>query len=94
MACFIPEHVEEPAGDRARPASTRVVAVFPEPTPYRAPLLDRVAAPGRPVRGLRGPHRRRADPDVTKAPRRLLRGVRVPGVVRLLRHDYPITPGV
>ena len=29
------------AGEGARPI--RVTAVFPEPTPYRAPLLDRIA---------------------------------------------------
>ena len=75
----------------------RVVAVFPEPTPYRAPLLDRVAA--------------LPDVDLTVAyaaetvARRtwavelrhravFLRGVRVPGAERVLRHDYPLTPGI
>ena len=44
-------------------APARVAAVFPEPTPYRAPLLDRVAAqPGdRPHGDLRSRHRRGAD---------------------------------
>jgi glycosyltransferase involved in cell wall biosynthesis len=74
-----------------------VVAVFPEPTPYRAPLFDLIAA------------RAQADLHVVYAARTVagrtwqvpmrhahtvLRGARVPGLVRVLRHDYPITPGV
>ncbi len=74
---------------------TRVVAVSPEPTPYRAPLFDRIA--------------QRVDLTVVYAARTVagrewtvplhhravfLRGVRVPGVGRLFRHDYPVTPGV
>lgn len=75
----------------------RVAAVFPEPTPYRAPLLDRVAE--------------REDVDLTvlyaaetvagrtwtvplRHPHRILSGVRVPGVRAAFRHDYPLTPGV
>ena len=75
----------------------RVAAVFPEPTPYRAPLLDRIAA--------------RPDVDLTviyaaetvagrtwavepRHPAVYLRGVGLPGAGRLLRHEYPITPGV
>jgi glycosyltransferase involved in cell wall biosynthesis len=75
----------------------RVAAVFPEPTPYRAPLLDRVAA--------------QAEIDLTVVyaadtvarrswhvePRHrsvFLRGVRIPGAQRILHHDYPVTPGV
>jgi glycosyltransferase involved in cell wall biosynthesis len=78
-------------------ARTRVLAVFPEPTPYRAPLLDRVAE--------------RAEIDLTVVyaaetvagrtwevePRhraRFLRGLRVPGAERVLHHDYPVTPGI
>ena len=80
----------------ARPA-VKVVAVFPEPTPYRAPLLDLVAAqPG-------------IDLVVAYAARTVasrtwevevrhravyLRGRTLPGARRILRHDYPITPGV
>ena len=75
----------------------RVAAVFPEPTPYRAPLLDRVAAlpevdltvlyaagtvAGRTWR-VRPKHRAV-----------FLRGLRVPGAERVLHHDYPLTPGV
>lgn len=79
------------------PAPTRVTVVSPEPTPYRAPLFDRIAA--------------RADVDLTViyAARTVaerswsvplhhrssfLRGVRLPGARSLLRHDYPLTPGV
>ena len=75
----------------------RVAAVFPEPTPYRAPLLDRVAAlpeidltvvyaagtvAGRTWRVERE-HRAT-----------FLRGLRIPGAERVLHHDYPLTPGV
>jgi glycosyltransferase involved in cell wall biosynthesis len=76
---------------------TRVTVVSPEPTPYRAPLFDRIAA--------------RDDIDLTVVysartmvgrtwsvplhhPQVLLRGFRVPGMHRLLRHDYPVTPGI
>lgn len=75
----------------------RVVAAFPEPTPYRAPLLDLIAA--------------RADLDllVTYAagtvagrtwdtqiahPHVVLRGVRIPTLGRVLRHQYPVDPRI
>jgi glycosyltransferase involved in cell wall biosynthesis len=78
-------------------APVRVVVVSPEPTPYRAPLFDRVAE--------------RAELELTVVYQAhtvagrawavelrhravFLRGVRIPGVRRLLRHDYPVTPGV
>jgi glycosyltransferase involved in cell wall biosynthesis len=82
-----------------RPPGTpiRVTAVFPEPTPYRAPLLDRVAAlpdieltviyAAETVAG-RTWH---VEPQHRAV---FLRGVRVPGADRVLRHDYPVTPGV
>ncbi len=75
----------------------KVVAVFPEPTPYRAPLLDLVAA------------RQEIDLLVAYAARTVasrtwdvplghptvfLRGHSVPGARRILRHDYPVTPSV
>ena len=83
------------AGDE--PLPVRVAAVFPEPTPYRAPLLDRIAA--------------QAEVDLTvvyaadtvagrtwrvepKHRAVFLRGVRIPGAQRILHHDYPVTPGV
>jgi glycosyltransferase involved in cell wall biosynthesis len=76
---------------------TRVAVVSPEPTPYRAPLFDRIAE--------------RPEIDLTviyaaetvaardwavdmRHPHVFLRGVRVPGARHLLRHDYPITPEV
>jgi glycosyltransferase involved in cell wall biosynthesis len=76
---------------------TRVTVVSPEPTPYRAPLFDRIAA--------------RDDVDLTVVyaartvagrtwsvephhPSVFLDGVRVPGMTRVLHHDYPVTPGV
>jgi glycosyltransferase involved in cell wall biosynthesis len=76
---------------------TRVAVVSPEPTPYRSPLFDRVA------------ERREIDLTVIYAARTVagrtwtvephhravfLSGLRVPGVRALLRHDYPLTPGV
>jgi glycosyltransferase involved in cell wall biosynthesis len=75
----------------------RVAAVFPEPTPYRAPLLDRVAdSPGLDLtvvyaaatvagRTWHVEPRHRAV---------FLRGLSVPGAEKILRHDYPVTPGV
>jgi glycosyltransferase involved in cell wall biosynthesis len=76
---------------------TRVAVVSPEPTPYRAPLFDRIAA--------------LADVDLTvvyasqtvagrtwsvepKHRAVFLRGIGVPGARRFLRHDYPLTPGI
>ncbi len=73
---------------------TRVTVVSPEPTPYRAPLFDRVAE--------------HVELTVIYAARTVaarewsfalhhrhvfLRGLAVPGARRLLRHDYPLTPG-
>ena len=75
----------------------RVTVVSPEPTPYRSPLLDRVAQ--RPEVELTVLYAGRTVAGRTWAvePQHralFLRGVRVPGVRRLLRHDYPVTPGV
>ena len=80
------------------PADTiRVVVVSPEPTPYRSPLFDRVAQrpevdltvvyAGHTVTGRTWDVEPRHDAV-------FLRGLRVPGVRRILRHEYPITPGV
>jgi glycosyltransferase involved in cell wall biosynthesis len=75
----------------------RVAVVSPEPTPYRAPLFDRISA------------RDEIDLTVIYAARtvasrtwslelnhshRFLHGVSVPAARRVLRHDYPITPGI
>jgi len=76
---------------------TRVTVVSPEPTPYRAPLFDRIAA--------------RDDVDLkviyaahTVAARTwnvelahdavFLAGPLLPVVGRVLRHDYPVTPAI
>jgi glycosyltransferase involved in cell wall biosynthesis len=82
--------------DEQRPI--RVAVVSPEPTPYRSPLLDRVAA--RPEVDLTVVYAAvtvaaRSWGDVEPRHRAVfLDGVRVPGLRRLLRHDYPVTPGV
>jgi glycosyltransferase involved in cell wall biosynthesis len=75
----------------------RVTAVFPEPTPYRAPLLDRVAA--LPEVDLTVVYA--ADTVARRTwrvePRHravFLRGVRLPGAATILHHDYPLTPGI
>ena len=75
----------------------RVAAVFPEPTPYRAPLLDRISElPGidlgviyaaETVAGRTW----RVEP---KHQATFLRGVGLPGADRVLHHDYPITLGI
>ena len=74
---------------------SRVTVVSPEPTPYRAPLFDRIAqhveltviyaAPTVVGRTWTVPLHHRAV---------FLRGVRVPGMQKLIRHDYPLTPGI
>lgn len=75
----------------------RVAAVFPEPTPYRAPLLDRVAAsPGIDLTviyaaGTVAGRTWKVEPQHEAV---FLRGRRFPGAHRLLHHDYPVTPGV
>lgn len=75
----------------------RVAFVSPEPTPYRAPLLDRVA--GHPEVELTVIY---AAPTVASRAWEVelghravfLEGVRLPGARRAVRHDYPVTPGV
>jgi glycosyltransferase involved in cell wall biosynthesis len=78
-------------GDRVR-----VTVVSPEPTPYRAPLFDRVAS--RPEIELTVVYAARtvAGRTWTVEPRHrhvFLRGLGLPAR-RLLRHDYPVTPGI
>jgi glycosyltransferase involved in cell wall biosynthesis len=80
-----------------RRAPMRVTVVSPEPTPYRSPLFDRIAA--------------RDDIELTVvyaaptvASRRwkveprhrtvFLRGVEIRLLRPVLRHDYPVTPGI
>ena len=75
----------------------RVAFVSPEPTPYRAPLLDRVA--DRPEIELTVIYAARTVASrgwtiELHHPAVFLGGVGVPGARRVLRHDYPVTPGV
>ncbi len=89
------ERVAAANGGGGRPM--RVVAIFPEPTPYRAPLLDRIAAsPGVDLAvvyaaGTVAGRTWRVEPRHRAT---YLRGLRLPGARRLLHHDYPVTPGV
>jgi glycosyltransferase involved in cell wall biosynthesis len=74
-----------------------VAFVSPEPTPYRAPLLDRIAA--RPEVELTAIYAARtvASREWSVALNHaavFLRGVNVPGARHVVRHDYPLTPGV
>ncbi len=84
---------------RVRPPAqrVRVALVSPEPTPYRAPLLDLVAE--RPELDLTAIYASTTVAGRTWSvePRHeavFLDGVRVPGVRRLVRHDYPVTLGI
>jgi len=75
----------------------KVVAVFPEPTPYRAPLLDLVAA--RPELDLLVAYASRTVASRTwevpiHHPAVFLPGHSIPGARRVLRHDYPVTPAI
>ena len=84
--------------DDHRDRAVRVTAVFPEPTPYRAPLLDRVAAlPELELTVLYAAETVVSGRSWNVAPTHrsvYLRGIRLPGAERLVRHDYPLTPGV
>ena len=75
----------------------KVVGVFPEPTSYRAPLFDLIAArPGIDLfvvyvaRAVAG---RTWDVQVSH-PHAFLSGFALPGARRVLRHDYPVTPSI
>jgi glycosyltransferase involved in cell wall biosynthesis len=77
--------------------AVRVAVVSPEPTPYRAPLFDRIAA--RPDVDLTVVYAARTVAGRTwsvepRHPSIFLRGLAVPGARRLLHHDYPVTPGI
>ncbi len=79
------------------PGSLRVAAVFPEPTPYRAPLLDRIADHDEIdlsviyAASTVAARTWRVQPKHDSV---FLRGVRVPGAQQVLHHDYPVTPGI
>ena len=87
-------------GEPGRPENggrLRVTVVSPEPTPYRSPLFDRLAE--RPELDLTVVYAATtvAGRPWSVEPRHrsvFLRGVSLPGARRLLRHDYPVTPGV
>jgi glycosyltransferase involved in cell wall biosynthesis len=75
----------------------RVVVVSPEPTPYRAPLFDRIAgAVGIDLTVVYAAHSvaHRAWSVEPMHDHLFLRGVAVPGAERILRHQYPLTPGI
>jgi glycosyltransferase involved in cell wall biosynthesis len=84
-------------GDRSSSGRIQVVAVFPEPTPYRAPLLDLVAQHedvGLSVIYAAPTVAARTWDVDAQHDALFLRGVRVPGARQVLHHDYPVTPGV
>jgi glycosyltransferase involved in cell wall biosynthesis len=75
----------------------RVTFVSPEPTPYRAPLLDRIAAGGEIELTVVYAARTVAGRTWTVKPEHravFLDGVTIPGLHGVLRHDYPVTPGI
>ena len=75
----------------------RVTAIFPEPTPYRAPLLDRVAALDEIDLTVIYAAETVAGRTWRVQPRHravFLRGARILGAKKVLHHDYPLTPGV
>ena len=78
-------------------APVPVVFVLPEPTPYRNPMLDLLAA--RDEIDLTaiyaGGSVQRREWELESSHRSVvLEGRRIPGAHRVLRHDYPVTPGV
>lgn len=79
------------------PAAIRVTVVSPEPTPYRSPLFDLVAA--RPELDLTVIYAARTVAGRTwsvepKHRSTFLRGLAIPGLARVFHHDYPVTPGI
>jgi len=76
---------------------TRVAFVSPEPTPYRSPLLDRVAAHPDVDLTVIYAARTVAGRTWTVEPQHqavFLDGVTVPGLRNVFRHDYPVTLGI
>jgi glycosyltransferase involved in cell wall biosynthesis len=76
---------------------TRVTVVSPEPTPYRAPLFDLIA--GREDIDLMVIYAARTVAGRTWSVQLehravFLTGPRLPGLGRILRHDYPVTPSI
>lgn len=84
-------------GDDGRPGPVRVTVVSPEPTPYRSALFDGIAR--RPELELSVVYAAetvasRAWTVAAQHTAISLRGIRFPGARRVLRHDYPVTPGI
>jgi glycosyltransferase involved in cell wall biosynthesis len=76
---------------------TRVAFVSPEPTPYRSPLLDRVAATGEVDLTVIYAARTVASRTWKVEPLHravFLDGLKIPGLRGVFRHDYPVTPGI
>jgi glycosyltransferase involved in cell wall biosynthesis len=74
-----------------------VSVVSPEPTPYRAPLFDRIAShPGIDLKVIYAAHSVAHRAWTVEPHHRhiFLRGVDVPGAEQVLRHQYPVTPGI
>jgi glycosyltransferase involved in cell wall biosynthesis len=87
------DRLEALDGERA----VRVAAVFPEPTPYRAPLLDRIAELAEidlTVLYAADTVARRTWSVQPRHRHVFLRGIRVPGASRIVHHDYPVTLGI
>src|SRR5262249_26385127 len=84
-------------GVEARRPMPRVAFVSPEPTPYRSPLLDRVAAhEGVDLTAIYAAHTVAGRTWTVRFEHRavFLGGVNVPGAREVFRHDYPLTPGI
>ena len=78
-------------------AKVRVTVVSPEPTPYRSPLFDRIAQePGLELTVVYAAHSvaSRTWSVVPHHEHVFLRGLRLPLARRVVRHDYPVTPGI
>ena len=75
----------------------RVAVVSPEPTPYRSPLFDRIAERDDVDLTVIYAAKTVAGRTWSVQPRHhavFLSGVRMPGLASVLRHDYPVTPGI
>jgi len=75
----------------------RVTVVSPEPTPYRAPLFDRIAAlPELELTVIYAARTVASRPWTVEPLHRsvFLGGIDLPGARSVVRHDYPVTPGI
>jgi glycosyltransferase involved in cell wall biosynthesis/GT2 family glycosyltransferase len=86
-----------PAARRYGRDRIRVTVVSPEPTPYRAPLFDRIAAlPELELTVIYAARTVVSRPWQVELNHRsvFLDGVDLPGARSVVRHDYPLTPGI